>query len=296
MDIRDALFGELYELGKTDKDVIILTADADAFALHQFEKEFPDRFYNMGVAEQNTICFATGLAMGGKKVFFYSIISFATMRCFEQIKVNICSMNLPVTIIGLGSGLSFSFDGPTHHAMHDIGIMSMLPEMTIYNTADNETAQMAITAAYIEGTPHYIRLDKGVFPDDSNYVARDCVREWKLWNNRLNVITTGTILHTVRKAVNGLDAGVFDVYKLKPFPSHVISDIVNNGAQTMVVEEHSEEGGLGKLVKECMKDSSKLIHLALPHKQIFDYGSREWLLDKYGLSQDVIRQRVKELL
>lgn len=297
VDIRDALFEQLYELGKEDPDVVILTADADAFALRKFKQEFPDRFYNMGVAEQNTILFATGLAMGGKKVFIYSIIPFITMRCFEQIKAQICSMNLPITIIGLGAGLSFSFDGPTHHALQDIGVMYQLPEMTIFNPSDNETAQTAITSAYIAETPHYIRLDKGVFPDNPGYVGADGIRQWTEWMpNGVNIITTGTMLHTVKKAVEGLNVGIIDVYRLKPFPD-IVSDYTNEGiGYTLVVEEYSEVGGLYDLVKRCTEDSSALIQLALPHKQLFDYGEREWILEKYGLSQIAIRNKVEELL
>ena len=108
IDIRDAFFDEIYDIASKDKNVIFITADADAFSLRRYKRDFPEQFINVGVAEQNMVLIAAGLALSGKKVFVYSIIPFITMRCYEHIKANICSMDLDVTIIGCGAGLSFS--------------------------------------------------------------------------------------------------------------------------------------------------------------------------------------------
>ena len=165
VDIRDAFFDEIYDIASKDKDVIFITADADAFSLRKYKQDFPDQFINVGVAEQNMVLIATGLALSGKKVFIYSIIPFITMRCYEHIKANICSMDLDVTIIGCGAGLSFSKDGPTHHAIHDIGVMRVLPEMTILNPCDAESAKFSARYSYENKSPKYVRIDKGVFDD-----------------------------------------------------------------------------------------------------------------------------------
>ena len=111
-DVRDAFFDKVYDLAASDENVVFITADAAALSLKKFKKDFPERFINVGVAEQTMVLLATGLAMCGKNVFVYSIIPFITQRALEHIKVNICSMNLPVTIVGCGAGLSFGFDGP----------------------------------------------------------------------------------------------------------------------------------------------------------------------------------------
>lgn len=164
MDIRDAFFGELYKIASKDKNVVFLTADMGAFALNKFKGDLPKQFINVGVAEQNLISVAAGLALGGKKVFAYSIAAFITYRCYEQIKVDLCQMGLPVTIIGAGPGLTYGSDGPTHHAIYDIAIMRVLPQMTILTPTSPEKAKKAARIAYDSQTPMYIRLAKGKLP------------------------------------------------------------------------------------------------------------------------------------
>ena len=164
-DIRDAFFDELYQIGSTDRDVVILTNDMDVFSLKEFRNNYPEQFINIGVAEQNMINVAAGLASCGKKVYIFGILSFVTFRCYEQIKFNICSMNLPVTIVGMGSGLSFGFDGPTHHAIQDIIVMNALPEMMILNPSDSRSAAACAHISYKAGTPTYVRIDKGQYPE-----------------------------------------------------------------------------------------------------------------------------------
>ena len=131
IDIRDAFFDSFYELGAADESVVFLSSDMDAFSLRKFKNDFPERFVNVGVAEQNMVNVAAGLAIAGKKVFCYGIGAFVTMRCYEQIKVNLCSNNLNVNIIGAGAGFSFGHDGPTHHGLQDVALMRVLPEMSI---------------------------------------------------------------------------------------------------------------------------------------------------------------------
>ena len=136
IDFRNAFFDKMYEIAFENDDLVFLTGDISAHSLPKFKKKFPSRFYNTGIAEQNMITTAAGLAMDNKKVFAYSMIPFITMRCYEHIKVDICSMNLPVTLIGLGSGLSYNNDGPTAHGTIDIALMRILPELTIFNPSD----------------------------------------------------------------------------------------------------------------------------------------------------------------
>jgi len=143
-DIRDAYFDTILEEVRLNKDILVLSADMDAFSLRVFEKEFPSQYLNVGVSEQNMINVAAGLALSGKIVFCYSIAAFATMRCLEQIKVNICSMNLPVTIVGAGAGFSFGYDGPTHHGHQDLSSMRLLPEMRIIELSSNDLAVKAV--------------------------------------------------------------------------------------------------------------------------------------------------------
>jgi len=160
-DPRDAFFEELLAVASKDKDVILLTADMGAWGLSKFKASLPNQFINVGVAEQNMVSVAAGLALGGKKVFIYTIASFATQRCYEQIKIDLCQMKLPVTIIGAGPGLSYGSDGPTHHATNDTAIMQALPDMIITTVQTAKDAEEAVEIAYRSDTPVYVRLARG---------------------------------------------------------------------------------------------------------------------------------------
>ena len=173
IDFRNAFFDEFVKIAISDKNVILLTVDTGANSLVKFQAKYPERFINTGVAEQQTINLAAGLALTGKKVFIFSLLSFISMRCFEQIKLNICSLKLPVTIIGLGTGLSFSNYGAPGHGVIDIGLMRMLPEMKILNPSDPVSASSAAKIAYQSKTPVYVRLNKGqeypIYNDKTNF-------------------------------------------------------------------------------------------------------------------------------
>jgi len=159
IDIRDAFFDELYEIASGDKNVMFLTADVGAWSLDRFKEDLPAQYINVGVAEQNLVSVAAGLALGGKKVFIYSIAAFIIQRCYEQIKIDLFQMRLPVTIIGSGPGLTYGSDGPTHHATNDIEIIRVLP-LTIITPSSPEEAKEAAVIGYQSKLPVYIRLGK----------------------------------------------------------------------------------------------------------------------------------------
>ncbi len=163
-DLRDVFFDEIVEAGARDPQIIVITNDTDVFSLRQFRTEYPGRFINVGVAEQNMINVAAGLASCGKKVIVFGISSFVTFRCFEQLKVNVCSMKLPVILTGVGTGLSFSYDGPTHHGTQDIAVLRSLPEIAIYNPGDTVAATACAKQVLNTPGPVFVRIDKGLFP------------------------------------------------------------------------------------------------------------------------------------
>ena len=207
LDIRDVFFDRLYELGSQNSNIMIISADMDAFSLRRFANDFPDQYLNIGVSEQNMINVAAGLAISGKIVFCYSIASFATLRCLEQIKVNICSMNLPVTIIGAGAGFSFGYDGPTHHGHQDVSSMRLLPEMSILELSSNDVAVNAIDYILENKTPYYIRLDKGPFPNWS-HIESDFTKGFRIIRSLsdVNLISNGFL---VREVINAAEILLF---------------------------------------------------------------------------------------
>ena len=307
IDMRDALFDEIYEIAKNDKNVVVIVADTDAFSLHRFKEDFPDQYINVGVAEQNMILVAAGLAMCGKKVFLYSLIPFIALRCFEQIKVNICSMNLPVTIIGGGAGFSFGYDGPTHHAVCDIAIMRTLPEIKIYNISDSFMAKECAHIAHTTKSPLYIRLDKGKVNklyDDVNFTAgASIVRKGS--GSDLCIFSTGTMTHTAIAVANellqyGIDAFVIDVHRLKDINKFYINNVLDRFSKIVTIEENSIVGGLGSILAEIICDEkhltkiSLLQRIALPDEQAFIYGNRDFLHKYYGLDKDSIVETITE--
>ena len=159
-DIRDVFFENVRKIFLKDRNFYILTNDADVFALENVKNH--SRYIDTGVSEQNLINIASGLARKNKKVLIYGFCNFLSHRCFEQIKINICSMKLPVAIVGIGPGFSFSYDGPTHHGVQDLANMYTLPEMQIVNLSDNSLANHFSKNLSNIREPVYFRLDKGV--------------------------------------------------------------------------------------------------------------------------------------
>jgi transketolase len=303
VDIRDAFFDKIYELATKDENVVFMTADADAFSLRRYKQDFPDRFINVGVAEQNMVTVATGLALSGKNVFIYAILSFMTMRCYEQIKFNICSMNLPITLIGLGSGLSFEFDGPSHHGVGDIGIMRMLPEMTIYNPSSPPVAEAVAQMAYDSDSPVCVRLDKGKMDPLYNTGANfkeglGVLREGK----DVCIVSTGTMVHRAlevaeKLAEYSIDVAVLDLYRLKPVNEPLLLKYLSTYKKVASLEDNSIIGGLGSILSEIITDNqqnTQLKRIALRDEQCLRYGQKEWLHETYRIDVPSIVKQIQE--
>jgi transketolase len=296
-DIRDSFFDQLYEMASIDKDIIFISADADAFSLRKFKKDLPEQFINVGVAEQNMALVATGLALEGKKVFIYSITSFIAMRCFEQLKVNVCSMNLPISIIGLGSGYSFSYDGPTHHATQDIAIMRTLPEVTILNPCDEETAKNAASHCCSSKYPTYVRIDKG--SHDKVYDYQDCKHGIKENSNKaaVKIISTGYMTHKMMKAFkDDIDVDIIDIYRIKPVNIDRIKSLLADSDLVITVEENTPIGGIGSIICEIIADhniDTKIKRVSLGDVQEFQVGSRDWLIDNSSLNTKKIANLIR---
>jgi len=300
IDIRDAFFDELYQLAVNDTNVVLMTADMGAFSLERFRKDFHDRFINVGIAEQNLISTAAGLALTGKKVFVYAIIPFITLRCLEQIKVDLCVMNLPVTIVGAGAGFTYSSDGPTHHAIEDVSVMRALPGIAIYNPSDQMTAKAAAQQAYKSTGPVYVRLDKGAFPvlhraaDDLSKGLAYIRKGYKLL-----VIATGCMTHVSLELSDamqgaGVNAGVVDLYRIKPIPNELV-EIAKEYDFVVTLEEHTLPGGMGSAVVELFADEGLMIpvkRLGIPDMYPEGYGDREWMKRGFGLDKDSLFSRI----
>ena len=267
-DIRDALFEELFELALKDRSVMLLSGDQGAFSIRKIQEHIPDQYINVGVAEQNMISVAAGLAMSGHRVVVYGIIPFATNRCLEQIKIDICSQELPVTIAGVGAGYAYATDGPTHHAVHDMALMRVMPNMEVWNPSDHTMIASLVPQLVNDPHPKYIRLDKGAFPDLYADGGEDFSNgQTVLRKGRdIMIVATGIMVHRaleVAEALNaaGIDAGVTDLYRIKPLNEAGLLKAFGDSQRVATLEENSIVGGIGTVVSEVMAEAGAGIPL-----------------------------------
>jgi transketolase len=249
MDLRDAIFNELILLADTSKDVFILSADMGATELDKFKAKYPKQFVNVGISEQNLINVAAGMAMEGKRIYVYTIAAFLIQRALEQIKVNLCAMKLPVTLIGIGGGMSYSYDGLTHHIPQDIGILNTLPNIEIFVPFDESSMRNSVHILKNSTTPRYIRLDKGIYPDLPAITSNNYVHVLRQGRTRA-VLTYGTLTHEALDTFP--EAGCICVERLKPLDEGEFLKAIKPYQELIVYEEHSKIGGLASIVASLL--------------------------------------------
>jgi transketolase len=283
-EARDACFEELFDIASRDRDVVLLTVDTGAFAFKRFRQELPDQFFNVGIAEQNAMSVAAGLALGGKKVFVFGISNFVTLRCFEQLKIDICCMELPVTVIGMGTGYVYPKDGPTHHMTDILSLVRTLPGLTIWSPSDYSMIAAAVRSAYRGPGPTYLYMDKGPF--DSMYAPEaDFSEGLTLLRTGRNVtlVATGIMVPQAmrvadRLAQKGVDAGIVDLYRIKPLNEPRLRDLLATSRRIVTMEENTIVGGLGGLVCEVVAEyglQTKVKRIGIQDTYRCEVGSRE---------------------
>lgn len=302
LDVRDCFFDGVYNLTKKNKDIIFLTSDHTAYSLQKFEKNLPKQFLNLGISEQSIMGVAAGLSMKNKIVFAYGIAPFMSLRCLEQINIDICSMKNNVNIISMGSGLTYSNDGPTHHGTQDQAIMSILPNMSIYNVSDVQTASLLPSLAKKNNSPKFFRIEKGklnnIYNKNKSFLEKG-FGYFKSSKKNL-IISTGIMTQTafeVKEMLkkNKIDVSILDIVRIKPLKSYSIYNIIKKYNNIITVEENMPFGGIGSIVSEIIamnKISTNFYKFHLPDKFLFNSGSREWMHKKYGLGRDRIFKKV----
>lgn len=305
IDLRDAFFKGVYDIIANDKNVIILTADHGAFGLNQIQKDFPSNYINVGIAEQNMVSVAAGMALSGKKVYIYSIVNFVTLRCFEQISVDLSAMDLCVNIIGVGAGLTYSTDGPTHHGTQDVAAMSSIPNIAIYNCSDAVNTYAFAKIGYEAPGPKYFRIEKGVAPclyKNGENDFNDGLAVLKKGVDSM-IVSSGLMTHKAMKAARilgeeGIDVGVIDVYRLKPLNKEFLISSLKGSKKILTFEDNILTGGLGEKVGSAMAESGcylPISKIAIDDQHCFIYSkSREWVEDYYGLNVKRLVEKIKE--
>ena len=297
MDLRDAVFNVVFEIISKDKNTIVLTDDMGALVLDKIRADFPAQAVNTGISEQNLVSVAGGLALSGKKVFAYGIASHITRRCYEQIALDICSMNLPVVILAVGSGLSYGWDGLTHHSNYDIAYMRALPGIAIYNPSDPISAGCAVRQAYKSAGPAYIRLDR-----DQSEPIYDATKDFGkgmasiTGGKDVTLVATGVMVHRaldVSKVLKskGIRARVVDLYRIKPLNERALAAVLRGSKLVVTLEDHSSIGGIGDIAANVIADNQLKVTLrrfSLGDRFFLGSANREWVHEKEGLTSESV--------
>jgi transketolase len=301
--MRNAFIDELTMLAESDEKVFLVVGDLGYGVIENFERRFPKQFLNAGVAEQNMMGMAAGLASAGYKVFVYSIGNFPVFRCLEQIRNDICYQELNVSIVSVGAGLSYGSLGYSHHAIDDIGVMKALPGMTIYSPADPIETRLALTSSISLKTPRYFRLGKSGEPNIFENTPSNFPNWTRLANgNQLLVLTTGAIaIETIEASKSlsseGIEIAIYSIPVLKPFDLDVT--LIEQYQNILIVEEHSVSGGLGSIIsEEIAKNGIKknISVMGLPDFVHHELGSQKYLRKHFEIDSEGISNRVRQIL
>lgn len=305
--MRKAFLEEICSLAKDDSRVWLLTGDLGYSVLEPFIQKYPDRFINMGVAEQNMAGVAAGLALEGKIVFIYSIANFPIMRCLEQIRNDICYHNLPVIIVAVGGGVAYGQAGYSHYACEDLAVLSPMPNITILAPGDPIETKLATRAIQDIKGPCYLRLGKGGEPNVHNRIPEFNVgKAIKVRDGcDLTMISTGAILNEVVNAANNLapqfQAKVLSMPTLKPIDNSEILESALDTGTIITIEEHSSIGGLGDSVAHCICEQQNLgkvrfLSLSLGESVNKLIGTQQFIRQSLHLDSEGIADRVRKFL
>lgn len=299
-----AYIGKLMELAEKDKDIIHLLADSGTGYDEMFRKNFPNQIYNFGIAEENMVAAAAGMASVGKIPFVFTAGAFLAYRAMEFIRDDVCFQNLNVKIVGMGSGLSWSSLGPTHHTTEDISVLRAIPNLVILSPATPVQVVECVQKAYEHNGPVYIRIgmngEKEFYKDDYIY---DIYQNDVLMNGEdIAVFVTGSILEETYKACeklkdDGIGAKLINVTTIKPFSTKDVFDVAKTVKKIFTVEEHNIHGGLASIIAEINSFNGlglKIYPIGINDTFASGYGNQLIVRKANGLDADSIYKYIKE--
>ncbi len=302
---RQAYGDALVELGANNKDLVVMDADLSKSTMTVgFSKAFPDRFFNMGIAEQNMYGVAAGLAASGKTVVASTFAMFATGRAFEIIRNSIGYPHLNVKICATHAGVTVGEDGASHQAIEDIALMRSIPGMTVLNPSDGVSAKKAVEAAVAMDGPVYVRLGRAAVPfvydEDMDFEIGKglTVKE----GSDVTIIATGIMVNEAIQAAEkleaeGISARIIDIHTIKPIDEEIIIKAAKETKGIVTAEEHSVIGGLGSAVAEVTaKNAPAKIKMIGIQDRFGQSGKPDQLMKEYGLTADDIVAACKEIL
>ena len=301
--MRNAFAKEVTRIAKKSSKLVLLSGDIGNRLFDEYKNIPKGNFLNCGIAEANMMGVAAGLAMSGLKPIIYTITPFTTTRCFEQIRVDACYHNVPVIIVGTGSGLSYASLGPTHHSLEDFAIFRPLPNITILAPADEVELRKCLNAALKLDSPVYIRIGKKgeeiVTKESTPFVIGKAVNLKR--GNKVCLVGTGTIMPEVLKAANllekqGISTNVESFHTIKPLDSKTLKRLFSSFDVIAVVEEHSSIGGLFGAIAEWRASekksySSRMLTFGTKDEFMHEVGSQKYARKKYGLHASNIAKK-----
>jgi transketolase len=303
--MRTSFIETLCEAAQHDPRVWLLTGDLGYSVLERFASKFPERYLNAGVAEQNMVGVAAGLAMAGKIVFVYSIANFPTIRCLEQVRNDVCYHQLSVKIVAVGCGLAYGGHGYTHHGVEDLGVMSLLPHMTVIAPGDPVETRWATRALVERSGPAYLRLGKAGEPlVHKNEPTFELGKALQVVDGaKATLISTGGMLATsVRVAAilsaRGVPIRVLSMPTLRPLDHERIIAEARRTGRIITLEEHGP-GGLGTMTGETLAQAGlgiRFIPLRLSAEPTLCAGSQAYLCGLHGLSLERVVEIVESLV
>jgi len=299
-------FGKgVVEAGKADERVVVLTADlAESTQAHHFQKAFPERFIQVGVAEQNLATVAAGMANYGKLPFITSYAAFNPGRNWEQIRTTIALNDVPVVINGMHAGVSVGPDGATHQALEDMAMMRALPNMTVISACDAEEGRKATIAVAKLGKPVYMRWGREKSPimttADTPFEIGKAIEFWRGEKPQVAIFGTGPLVHNALLAARELEKEnisvvVVNVHTIKPLDNEKVVALARECGAVVSVEEHQVAGGLGGAIAETLaREAPTPMEFVGMHDQFGQSGEPKELYDHYGMSVSSVIEAVKK--
>jgi transketolase len=304
-DTRSGFGAGLTELGQTNKDVVALCADlTGSLKMDEFKANHPERFFQVGIAEANMMGIAAGMTIGGKIPFTGTFANFSTGRVYDQIRQSIAYSHKNVKICASHAGLTLGEDGATHQILEDIGLMKMLPGMTVINTCDyNQTKAATIAIAEHHG-PVYLRFGRpkvaNFTPEDQTFEIGKAIQLQA--GNDVTIVATGHLVWEALLAAEslneqGISAEVINIHTIKPLDKDAILQSVSKTSCIVTAEEHNYYGGLGESVARVLAENHPTPQEFVATQDTFgESGTPAQLMDKYGLNAEAIEKAAKKVI
>lgn len=302
--MKQAFIDTLTNLMEKNHDIVVITADMGFSVFEDIQKRFPKRFFNTGITEQASMSFAAGMALSGYKIYFYAQAPFITMRCFEQVRLDIAYNFLNVKLIGSNAGFSLNQYGVSHFGLEDVALMSTLPGMTIFTPADSIEMKEVMNESYKIIGPVYIRMTKTGNTTIHKNKTVDVMKPLLINNGKdgLLMVSGGLleratlIVKTLKKI--GINIELYSCPLIKPINEKLIISLVSKFKNIFTLEEHSIIGGFGSTIANLLVEHNihvRLVKFALPDSYLHISGSIDYLLDKSGLGIDEITHKIAKI-